>query len=105
MTDDEIRVGFEIGDAGALILEVIPEDGGLDMEVGDDEEQLALDVGEGVIVSEGFPVYEGEVHVTPGTETTVLETQYRTVMDRITVDPIPRNWGLITYNGRTITVS
>ena len=105
MTDNETRVDFMIGDSDALILEILPGGDALEMEIGDDEEALALDVMQDVVVSEGFPVYTGETHVTPGPGSTVLETQYRTVMDRIVVDPIPKNYGLITYNGRTITVS
>ena len=42
---------------------------------------------------------------TPSPERQVLDTQDMTVMDKITVEPIPRNYGRITYNGRTITVS
>ena len=105
MTDEIRMVDFEIVDAGALLLEISGDAGGLDLQIGDDEELLPLEVDGTVIVSEGFPVYEGQVHIVPGPQATVLETQYRTVMDRITVDPIPKNYGLITYNGRTITVS
>lgn len=71
----------------------------------DDDGVIDLEVGDPVILSSVFPDYEGEYHFTPGQETQTLETRNRVLRERIVIDPIPRNYGLITYNGRTITVS
>lgn len=54
--------------------------------------------------SRGDP-YEGEYTVTPTTETIVLETLNKDMEQNITINPIPSNYGLITYNGSVITVS
>lgn len=51
------------------------------------------------------PAYEGETEVTPGEETQVLSTSGLRMTSDITINPIPQNYGLITYNGSTITVS
>ena len=51
------------------------------------------------------PLYEGEVEVTPSSETQVLETKNLRMGDNVTINPIPSNYGLITWNGSTITVS
>lgn len=51
------------------------------------------------------PSYEGEYTVTPSAETQTLNTDHLYMMDNITINPIPNNYGLITYNGVTITVS
>ena len=51
------------------------------------------------------PLYEGEVEVTPSSETQVLETKNFRMGDNVTINPIPQNYGLITWNGSTITVS
>ena len=51
------------------------------------------------------PSYEGEYSVTPSTEEQTLNTDHLYMMDNITINPIPNNYGLITYNGTTITVS
>lgn len=49
--------------------------------------------------------YTGEYTVTPSAETQVIPTNGLRMTDNITVNPIPNNYGLITWNGSTITVS
>lgn len=51
------------------------------------------------------PSYEGEYSVTPTAEAQVLYTDHLYMMDNITINPIPNNYGLITYDGSIITVS
>ena len=51
------------------------------------------------------PAYEGEYDVTPSAEGTVLPTQYLRMTDNVRIAPIPNNYGLITWNGSTLTVS
>lgn len=77
------------------------------------ENRVRLSVGQGSTVrlkaSEGRPVYpsayEGATEVTPSAEEQVLLTGGLFVTDHITVKPIPSNYGLITWDGSTITVS
>ena len=52
-----------------------------------------------------FDQYTGETTVTPNLETQVLETANKVVFQNITVNPIPNNYGLITWNGAILTVS
>ena len=52
-----------------------------------------------------YPIYEGQTEVTPTQETQVLQTTNRTVVSNIIVNPIPSNYGKITWNGSTLTVS
>lgn len=49
--------------------------------------------------------YSGQTEVTPSSETQILETEGFTMLDNITINPIPNNYGLITWNGSTLTVS
>lgn len=51
------------------------------------------------------PAYEGAVFVTPSADLQVLQTKDLRMTENITVNPIPQNYGLITWNGSTITVS
>lgn len=51
------------------------------------------------------PAYEGDYTVTPSAEEQVLNTRNLRMTDNITINPIPNNYGLITWNGSTITVS
>ena len=49
--------------------------------------------------------YDGEYTVTPTEETQVLQTAGLVMAQDVTVDPIPRNYGLITWDGSKIRVS
>lgn len=49
--------------------------------------------------------YTGDYEVTPSDETQTLETEGLRLTRPITVNPIPQNYGLITWNGSVITVS
>ena len=51
------------------------------------------------------PAYEGATEITPSAETQVLQTNNFRMTDNITINPIPSNYGLITWDGSTITVS
>lgn len=50
-------------------------------------------------------VYDGAVEVTPSADGAVLLTADKLVKSNITVNPIPSNYGLITWDGITLTVS
>lgn len=59
-------------------------------------------------VIEKVPVdepYTGETEVTPSEETQVLFTAGKVVEQNIKINPIPSNYGLITWNGSILTVS
>lgn len=49
--------------------------------------------------------YDGPYEVTPSGETQTLTTADLHMNRNVTINPIPSNYGLITWNGSTITVS
>lgn len=49
--------------------------------------------------------YTGEYEVTPSAEAQTLQTNGLRMLDNVTINPIPSNYGLITWNGSTLTVS
>lgn len=49
--------------------------------------------------------YTGAYSVTPLQETQTLATAGKRLTQDVTVDPIPQNYGLITWNGAFLTVS
>ena len=57
------------------------------------------------VVEHDLPVYTGETVVTPSTSEQVLNTADKVVTRNIVINPIPSNYGLITWNGSTLTVS
>lgn len=52
-----------------------------------------------------LPSYDGMTEITPSSETQVLETRNMALYENITINPIPSNYGHITWNGSTLTVS
>lgn len=51
------------------------------------------------------PAYTGPYSVTPNSERQVLETAGTKMVEDVIIEPIPDNYGLITWNGSTLTVS
>ena len=49
--------------------------------------------------------YEGVYQVTPSDREQQLPTANKLLTANVVINPIPSNYGLITYNGSTITVS
>lgn len=53
----------------------------------------------------GYPVYSGPTVFTPGTQDQTVSAAGFVFASDITVEKIPSNWGLITWNGSVLTVS
>lgn len=51
------------------------------------------------------PPYEGDYIVTPSSETQTLFCNGKSMENNVVINPIPNNYGLITYNGFELTVS
>ena len=49
--------------------------------------------------------YEGEYTITPSGAVQILATKNKKATQNITIQPIPQNYGLITWNGAFLTVS
>lgn len=64
--------------------------------------EVGLDMN--VVIGGGTP-YSGSYTVTPTQYAQTLNTAGKTLQRNITVEPIPSNYGLITWNGATLTVS
>lgn len=52
-----------------------------------------------------FPAYDGETAFTPSAEAQTIPVKNTVLLSDITINPIPSNYGLITWNGSTLTVS
>ena len=85
------------------------------MTVAESMQQVALDVASSV---ETFALglataiqvvtgehYHGTVEITPSSEEQVIHTEGLFVDDPITIHAIPNNYGLITWDGSSLTVS
>lgn len=52
-----------------------------------------------------YDPYTGATEVTPTQDTQALNTSGKVLLSNITINPIPSNYGLIIWNGSTLTVS
>lgn len=78
---------------------------GMAVSLGIQEPQsVALDMTVGVYAQIGEH-YHGAYTITPSSEAQVLDTDTLILDGNITINPIPSNYGLITWDGSTITVS
>ena len=57
------------------------------------------------VTEHDLPVYSGQTEITPSEEIQTLQTANKTVLQNIIINPIPSNYGKITWNGSTLTVS
>lgn len=67
-------------------------------------ENLKAEFGE-VIEIPVTDYYEGDYSITPTTQEQIVPIIGKTARHNITVGAIPQNYGLITWNGATLTVS
>lgn len=49
-------------------------------------------------------LYDGPTEVTPGEEPQVLNTQNKTLVEKITINPIPSSYGKIVWNGSYLRI-
>ena len=70
--------------------------------IGEDSVELNA---ESSIVIDRTVVYDGDYEWTPTEEAQTIEIANKKAVDNIIINPIPSNYGLITWNGSTLTVS
>ena len=57
------------------------------------------------IVVDRSIIYDGAYEWTPSESVQTIEIANKKALTNITINPIPQNYGLITWNGSTLTVS
>lgn len=77
---------------------------GLPVGVGTSAVSIAAQVATKYSMREG-DIYDGEYVFTPSDAVQTVRTKDKTLLQDITINPIPSNWGRITYNGAIITVT
>ena len=64
-----------------------------------------VEIGGVIIDGSGVPAYEGEYSATPSETAQRFATRNRRMTADFIVNPIPSNYGRITWNGSVLTVS
>ena len=68
----------------------------------EDDSPLTLTIGNG---ETEYPIYDGETEFTPSSSVQTIFTARKLLATDITINPIPSNYGLVTYDGSIITIS
>ena len=104
-----VDVQIITADAENIVTIQMDGDASIELNADADVELETVTSGEfGVITTIGqgdLPWYTGATEVTPSVQRQVLETANHAVASNIVINPIPSNYGLITWNGSTLTVS
>lgn len=85
------RLSFTLESSEALSFE-LEDNGSVDFDL---ETPIAI----------GVNTYDGPYEVTPSNQMQTLNTDDLLMTQNVTINPIPSNYGLITWNGSTLTVS
>lgn len=75
-----------------------------DGDIYDDSMTFDGEIGTAIIV-QNFPNYDGAVEFTPVDTTQTIATAGKVLSQNITINPIPSNYGKISWNGSVLTVS
>ena len=87
-----------------LALSVESNSQGIDLDIVSDS--LNVPIGcEYDIVAGDAERYTGEYEFVPTNEAQIININHKLATANIVIDPIPSNYGLITWNGSTLTVS
>lgn len=70
-----------------------------------DSQSMAASFGEVVEVDKHLDFFEGPYEVTPTQETQILAVEMKVAAQNIVINPIPNNYGLITWDGSKLMVS
>lgn len=76
----------------------------LDIDVESNTDELGMEVATEYAIAR-TDEYEGPYEFTPTEEVQTIEIYKKTAVSNIIVNPIPSNYGLITWDGSTLTVS
>ena len=77
---------------------------GIPVDVAITQVGLSVGIGASYQMRQG-EIYGGSYVFTPTQETQTVPTADKLLLENITINPIPNNYGLITYNGAYITIT
>lgn len=69
---------------------------------GAQEPNFKAEMGEVHTVSVGAPPYDGPYTITPKNEAQKLNTKDMRMVEDVVIEPIPQEYGLVTYDNRKI---
>lgn len=74
----------------------------ISMDVSHDSQSVEMGMGTEIVMS---PKYRGSYEFVPSEERQIVQIEGKMAEENIVIEPIPSNYGLITWDGVTLTVS
>lgn len=81
---------------------IIEDQEGFDLSIGEPE---AYEFSIGEVIHLGGEQYTGSYEWTPSRARQIIPISGKQASANIVINPIPNNYGLVTYNGSTITIT
>lgn len=88
-----------------VVIQATEDVSAISIAVSESDDFAAVDFGDVQLARVGYDPYEGPVEITPSEETQILHTENLALLSDIIINPIPSNYGLISWNGSVLTVS
>ena len=88
----------------AIPMRVAVSDVAVPVSVSANEIGVSMSLGVAFAMYEG-ETYQGEYEFTPTTETQTVQTANKMLLENITINPIPSDWGHISWNGSVLTIT
>lgn len=96
-------IEYIIDDQQPIVAEIGPPES-IEGEIGGEGMTAEIAVGGAIPIQPDDP-YEGPFEFTPGDDMQTIATAEKYVDRNIVINPIPDNYGKITYNGSWITIT
>ena len=87
------------------IIEVVREYAEQTISISNEQTEQTVTAEKESILVQNAILYEGPFEFTPTEEAQTIEMDGYRAEQNLTINPIPSNYGLITWNGSTLTVS
>ena len=101
---NDVAVPVDAVSTHVFPVSVAVTDVGLPVECGNNAVTIPVTFGMSMR-SADFPWYDGAYEFTPSQEAQTIEIQDMVAARNITINPVPENYGLITWNGSVLTIS
>lgn len=57
------------------------------------------------VIIDSLPAYVGNYTITPSDKAIILKTENKAMSHDVKIEPIPKNYGLVTWDGFKMTIS
>lgn len=105
MSEPLITIRMQIAEPQPVRMAIGEDPAPVTFTISEDDMQIAMEMGEGTIISDIYPDYEGETTVRPRIgEAQILDTSLTVLHQDVTVEQIPVVTTSNIYGGKTVVI-